>query len=154
MKATFHRKSWSSREATDSRPSRRYVADTPRFPNGSPRPFNPCLLSSTANQAHCRRRSDSGHELHVSGGQSLAGVQRLLENVRRTKWQLLSALRLSETMSPIHASLFLYAAPWPLSGCWLVNCFWGWPRRKYEQCVQKKEPKSSFTCRLSSHPSQ
>lgn len=43
------------------------------------------LLSSTANQPQSRIASDSGHDLLVAAGQSLAGVQRLLQNVRHTK---------------------------------------------------------------------
>lgn len=44
------------------------------------------LLSFAAEHA---RWSDPGHELHVSAGQSLAGVQRLLQNVREPEGQLL-----------------------------------------------------------------
>lgn len=47
---------------------------------------------------------------------------------------------------------FLHPALWTLSECWLVSCSWAWPRKKYEQCVQKKEAKSSSSCRPSSHP--
>lgn len=43
------------------------------------------LLSSAANQTQPRSRFDSGHELHASAGQSLVGVQRLLQNVRHTQ---------------------------------------------------------------------
>lgn len=43
------------------------------------------LLSSAANQPQSRTACDSGHELLVGAGQRLAGVQRLLQNVRHTK---------------------------------------------------------------------
>lgn len=68
------------------------------------------LLSSAANNPQNRRWPDTGHELLISAGQSLAGIQRLLQNVRHTKWQVLSFLCLSETMSPIHQLLLLFFA--------------------------------------------
>lgn len=158
MKATFHRESWRHWGATDSRPIRRYV-----LRHGRP----PCWVTTTfwplcSPPQPTSRGVGSPPTLDMTS--SSPQVKAWLEYKGFSRmWDTQSdkCCRPCVCLKQRHLFIrfllgffFLHVALWTRLGCWLVNCFWEWPRMKYGQCVQRKEAKSSSSCRPSSHPSR
>lgn len=131
--------------------------DTAALPAGAPRPFNLSALLHSQPAAESdrlrlwtwpprRRRSKPGWSTKASPECETQSDKCCRPRVCLKQRHLFIRF--------LFVFFFLHVALWTRLGCWLVNCFWEWPRMKYGQCVRRKEAKSSSSCRPSSHPSR